>query len=106
MLVEYISLFTPVSIGILLFVFARISGRLGDVTRSRPYYLGLYGAAILSWLSALVQLLDIWYEYSNSSNVSTQTLWIFIHKGLLATAITVGLLIVWYYWSWLIAERD
>lgn len=106
MIAEYGGLLGPISIGMMLFVLGRISGRLGSVTRSRPYHLGLYFASVLTWLSAIAQLLDIRYEFSNTSNISAQTLWIFLLNGLPAAATTVGLLIVWYYWSWLLAERD
>lgn len=103
---ELLGLLGPIGIGFMLFVLGLLSSRLGSVTRTRPYHLGLYFAAILVWLGGLAQLLDNLNHFTQSDSIAQQTLWIFLRRGLPAVGSSLGLLIVWYYWSWLLAERD
>jgi len=105
-IIEILGLLGPIGIGCTLFVIGLLSGRLGSVTRTYPYHIGLYFAAVLVWLGGLAQLLDSLNHFTQSDNIAQQTLWIFLRSGLPAVGSSLGLLIVWYYWSWLLAERD
>ncbi len=91
----------PVSIMILLVVIGLLSKRLGEQTHAKPYYLGFYVAALLMLISAATRIL------SAILNVPDDDIrWIVVEDGLPALALTMGVLIAWRYWSWLLAERD
>lgn len=94
-----------VGIAAALFLLAQLSRRLGSVTRVRPYYLGIYCAAIVVCASAVVRIIftiqdvDIEDMYRNLR-------FVLLTDGLIALGVTVALILGWYYWSWLLAERD
>lgn len=90
----------PLSIFVVLIVMALLSKRLGSVTRTRPYYLGFYLAAVLVGLSVLARLTD---ETPPSESGVTSVL---VYVGLPALGLTIGVVAAWRYWSWLFAERS
>ncbi len=96
-----LGLLGPLSLVILLLVVGLLSKRLGEQTHAKPYYLGFYVAALLVLISAAARILD------NALDVPADDLrWIIVEDGLPALALTIGILIAWRYWSWLLAERD
>ncbi len=96
-----LGLLGPLSITLLLVVIGLLSKRLGEQTHAKPYYLGFYAAALLMLISAVVRILG------NLLNVPSDNLgWVMIEDGLPAIALTIGILMAWRYWSWLLAERD
>ncbi len=96
-----LGLLGPLSLLILLLVIGLLSKRLGEQTHAKPYYLGFYVAALLVLISAAARILD------NALDVPADDLrWIIAEDGLPALALTIGILIAWRYWSWLLAERD
>jgi hypothetical protein len=101
-LIALASLIGPISIVVLLVIFGKLSYRLGRVMHASPYYIGFYVAA--SMISAAVVIRVIWlFEYNGTAD---DTVWTFIYYALFASGVTVGLVIAWRYWSWLLAERD
>lgn len=101
-----LGLLAPISIGALLFVLARLSHRLGAVTRARPYYRILYAAAFLVWLAALARLLLILDGAGLAANAYRNLAYTLLVDGIPALSLTLGAAVAWYYWSWLLAERD
>lgn len=95
-----------VAIGVALIVLGRLSQRLGDVTHARPYYIGNYVAACLIWAGALSRFYFITRGQSILDASDGNLVYILLIDGLPALGITVGLMVTWYYWSWLLAERD
>jgi len=96
----------PFAIGCTLIVLGRLSQRLGHVAEVRPYYLGLYVAAGLVWAGMLVRLYFITRGLADSQALEQNVLYTLLNDGLPAIGITLGLILTWYYWSWLLAERD
>jgi hypothetical protein len=94
------------SIGVALVVLARLSQRLGDVTHVRPYYLLLYVAAALVWGGAIVRLYFLMVSDTSLDVPNQRLLYTLLSDGLPAAGLTLGLLVTWFYWSWLLAERD
>jgi len=94
------------SIGAALIVLGRLSQRFGKVTQARPYYIGHYIAALLVWGGVLSRLLFITRGLPLNAASDGNLVYILLNDGLPAIGITLGLIITWYYWSWLLAERD
>lgn len=99
-LIEHLALIGPLSVCVALVVIGMLSRRLGRVTHSRPYYLGFFIAAALAAGAVVVR------GVSMIGSVETAPDWPLVYNGLLAAGITLGLLVAWHYWSWLLAERD
>ena len=95
-----------VAIGFVMIVLGRLSARLGRVTHARPYFIGNYIAAGLIWLSVIARFYFITRGQSNFATSDEALVYILIVDGLPALSITVSLIVTWYYWSWLLAERD
>lgn len=96
----------PFSVGLSLVLLARLSKRLGHVTHARAYYIGLYFAAGLVWIGAGARLYNGLVGQVSAADLQHNALWIILYNGLPALGVTLGIVIVWYYWSWLLAERD
>jgi hypothetical protein len=92
--------------GIALIVLARLSQRLGHVTHARPYFIGNYIAAGLVWMGLLTRLYYIVKGSEFLDAASLDMLYILLSDGLPAIGVTLGLVVTWFYWSWLLAERD
>lgn len=95
-----------VAIGVALIVLGRLSQRLGKVTHARPYFLGNYIAALLIWLGTLSRFDFITRGQSYLAASDDNLVYILLIDGLPAIGVTLGLMVTWYYWSWLLAERD
>ena len=96
-----LGLLGPLSLVVLLVVVGLLSKRLGEQTHAKPYYLGFYVAALLVLISAAVRILDSILDVP-----ADDIRWIIVEDGLPALALTIGIMIAWRYWSWLLAERD
>lgn len=97
---DVLALLGPLSICVTLLLLGILSQRLGRVTHARPYYLGLFLAAALAAGAVIVRALRL------TDAREPLTDWSLIYHALLSAAVTLGLLVAWYYWSWLLAERD
>ncbi|MCU0511035.1 MAG: hypothetical protein MUE40_00525 [Anaerolineae bacterium] len=89
----------------LLLLLARLSQRLGTVTHARPHYRGLYVAALLVAAGLLGRLYYLTLPPSTTT-LNQNLVYIILCDGLPALGVTLALVITWYYWSWLLAERD
>ena len=101
-----IGLLSYFAIGCAMVVLARLSQRLGSVTHARPYYIGLYVAAVMIWAAMLVRLLFITSPDISLGAANQNLVYTLLSDGLPALSVTLALVITWYYWSWLLAERD
>ena len=99
-----LSLILWVGVIVTLFALAQLSQRLGAVTHARPYYRWYYGAACLVGVGKIIHILNLQPPLAASPNVTI--LGMVLHDGFQALGLTIGLIVTWYYWSWLLAERD
>lgn len=106
MIASVLAQFGLIAIGIFLLVLARLCRRLGEMTHARPRYVWLYLAALWVWLGAIIKLFFIHYGLAEMSNLQHNTLYVVLGHGLPALGLTIALMVAWYYWSWLLAERD
>jgi hypothetical protein len=98
-----LGLLGPLSFAVALMVMGALSRRLGAQTHARRYYVGFYAAAILMLISFVAQLID---AFSLLPHNEGDLLWVLLNEGLPAIAVTIGVILAWRYWSWLLAERD
>lgn len=98
--------FGPLSICIMFVVLGLLSQRLGRVTRVKPYYIGLYIAALLFGISTLARVVNLGRGADAAVNLGRESLLLFFYTVVPALGVTIGLIVAWRYWSWLFAERD
>lgn len=108
-MVDWMGLFGllgPVSIAVALLVMGLLSKRLGSVIRTPRYYIGFFVAAALMAASILARLLNLGRGAAAAAELHHDPVWVFLYVGLPATAVTLGIVVAWRYWSWLLAERS
>lgn len=84
----------------------RLSQRMSHVTQTPPYYYGLYLASVFIWAASLVTWGLQSGVLANLPEIVQNSLQVVIADMLAALGITLALPIAWYYWSWLLSERD
>jgi divalent metal cation (Fe/Co/Zn/Cd) transporter len=94
------------AMGVALLILLQLSKRLGGVTHARPYYWVYYISIALIWGGILVRLLFITIGQSFLQAANIKLVYTLMSDGLPAVGITIGLIVTWHYWSWLLAERD
>ena len=99
-----LALLGPASVILALTVLALLSRKLGRVTQAKPYYLGYIAAALLVSLALLVRAIGL--MQGDSLSESDDTILLLVYNVCYALGVTLGLIISWRYWSWLLAERD
>lgn len=94
------------SIGFALIILGRLSQKLGRESLARPYYVGNYIAALLVWSGMFARFYFLTRGLPYLTAADGDLVYILLNDGLPTLGITLGLLVTWYYWSWLLAERD
>ena len=92
-----------------IIIMARLSQRLGAVTKMRPLYRGLYLAAAFILVPLIVHFLRLSTLGTPPEEMSVlrQDWCILLFYSLpMAIGMTVSLVITWRYWSWLLRERS
>lgn len=93
------------AIGVALLLLGLLSRRMTHVTHSRPHHIGLFVASILVWIGAGGRFMLILQE-ARFGDMDQNLLWVLLVNGIPALGLTLGLVIAWRYWSWLLADRD
>ncbi len=95
------------SICLALIVMGILSRRLGKVTQARPYHRGFYIAAALVFAGVIFRMIHLINGVAEVADLTQNTtIWILMTNGIPAIGLTLGLVVAWRYWSWLLAERD
>jgi hypothetical protein len=94
------------AISLTLVLLGNLSRRMGIMTRARPYYILLYVASLLMALGAFFRLFFLTGNLAQFAEIVQNTVYTLLADGLPAMGITLALFVAWYYWSWLLAERD
>lgn len=87
-----------VAVSIALVVLGLLSQRMGSATQVPPYHIGLFAAALLVLGGVLARLIEPTPEPT--------LFWTLMYNGLPALGVTLGVIVAWRYWSWLLAERN
>lgn len=105
MVSELLAAIGVLSLSVMLLVLAGLSRRLGRVTRARPYYVGLIlsaGLVFLGFVSRVVRL----FQADSAADLTDSVAWVLLYHGASAFGLTLGVMVAWRYWSWLLAERE
>lgn len=94
------------SICMLLLVMALLSRRLGTVTKAAPYYRGFYLAAIFVAIGVGARIIHLQSEVAQIEELHQNIKWVLLYNGAPTLGVTIGLVVAWRYWSWLLAERN
>jgi hypothetical protein len=101
------------SLGVLSLIFALIilgqfGRKLGAVTKMRAYYQAYYGAIALLVLALVIRFLRASIFWAPASDIapalSSPWLYLLLYHLPLAAGLTIGLVVTWLYWSWLLKE--
>lgn len=105
-MLNLIGALAPAGIGVALVVLGILSRRLGKATRARPLYAGFYAAAALLFVTAGLHIANAFLNFANVNEQVADPFWVVLFNGLPAIGVTIGLVLAWRYWSWLLAERS
>lgn len=94
---------------VIFYILARLSERFGSVIKMRPRYRYYHVALIfllIGWIAQLmVSLADL--TPTNVQNWLNSPWFSLLAYFLpLTIGVTIGLVVTWSYWSWLVAERN
>lgn len=89
-----------------MIVLARLSRRLGHVTHAKPYYWLFYLASAFIGGALGIRFYFITQIDPSLGAINDNLVYTLVSDALLASGVTLGLIVAWYYWSWLLAERD
>ncbi len=93
------------SIVTVMLLMAELSKKLGRVTRAFPAYKGFYGAAFLVMIGVIARIANVTLTANQLSELHKNFLWVLLYHAVPAFGVTLGVVIAWRYWSWLLAER-
>ena len=96
----------PLALIIMLWVMAQISRRFGEVTHRPPLYRGFYVAMVLMLFPLVVRLLAIGLAEDARNDLGGNSVEALSHDLPLALGITLGVIIAWRYWGWLVYARE
>ncbi len=105
----YLSVFGIISVMYLFYALARLSERLGGVQKMAPMYRFYYVAIAFLSVSALAQMLAIHASLAPPDVPAWLTSpWVMLiaYHLSMTIGVTIGLVISWHYWSWLVYHRD
>lgn len=94
---------------VIFYILARLSERFGSVIKMRPRYRYYHLALVFLFVGWIAQLAIAMADLA-PANVQhwLNSPWFSLLAYFLPSAIgvTIGLVITWSYWSWLVAERN
>lgn len=93
------------SVVVVLLLIAELSKKLGRVTRASPAYIGLYGASLMVFVGVIARIANLTLTENKLIELHKNFLWVLLYNAVPALGVTVGVIIAWRYWSWLLAER-
>ena len=91
-------------------ILAGFGRKLGAVTKMRPFYKGYYvaiGLVVLALLTHFLRTSVFWAPpEATPVALSSPVFYLFLYYLPLALGLSLALAITWYYWSWLLKERQ
>lgn len=108
-IVSFLSTLGPLSLLIIFYVLAKLSERFGSVVKMRPQYRYYYLALVFLTIGCIGHLLVLTADLTPANIhrwlVSPWFL-MFAYYLPLTIGVTIGLIITWRYWSWLVIEHN
>jgi len=92
-----------------LVILAQFGRKLGAVTKMQPYYKGYYAAVGLVGLAFVVRFIRVSVFWAPPETITPllndPAFYLLLYHLPLAIGWSLGLVITWHYWSWLLKER-
>jgi hypothetical protein len=92
-----------------LLILAQFGRKLGAVTKMRPYYKGYHLAACFVGLALVMRFIRATVFWAAPDTIpallNSPTFYLLLYHLPLAIGVSLGLVITWHYWSWLLKER-
>jgi hypothetical protein len=92
-----------------LLILAQFGRKLGAVTKMRPYYKGYHLAACCVGLALVMRFIRATVFWAAPDTIpallNSPTFYLLLYHLPLAIGVSLGLVITWHYWSWLLKER-
>ncbi len=98
-----------VSLIFLFFILARLSEKLGAVTKMAPHYRWFWVGQGFLAIALIGQFLRIGVSLTQQASypwLDTPAFYLIAYHLPMAIGITISLVVTWRYWSWLLTERD
>ena len=98
-----------ISILFLFYILARLSEKLGAVTRMPAHYRWFWVGTGFLGVGLISQLLRISVSLTDQTSnplLNSPLFYLVTYHLPMAIGITIGLAVTWRYWSWLLAERN
>ncbi len=108
----FLTLLSPVgtvSIMVLFLFLARLSEKLGAVTRMSAHYRWLWVGIGCLGIALISQLLRITVSLTGQTSyplLNDPFFYLVTYHVPMAIGVTIGLIVTWRYWSWLLTERN
>lgn len=108
----FVTLLSPlgtVAVLFLFFILARLSEKLGAVTRMAPYYRWFWVGIGFLGIGLISQFMRISVSLTGQSNyrwLDSSLFYLITYHLPMAVGVTIGLAVTWRYWSWLLTERN
>jgi hypothetical protein len=99
----FLSAAAILSVIYLFYVMACLSERLGSVEKMVPRYRYYYAAILFLSVGLIAHIAGAQLE--QSGQYLSPWIWLLAYDLPLAVGVTIGILITWQYWSWLITEN-
>ena len=104
-----ISPLVTISLIFLFFILARLSEKLGAVTKMAPHYrwfwVGL-GFLVIALIAQFLRIGVLFAKQDSNLWLDTPVFYLITYHLPMAIGITISLVVTWRYWSWLLTERD
>jgi len=101
-----LSLLGLTSVCVFLVVLALLSRKLGKVTHAKSFYTGLFVSVGFVLIGIGARIANFTHELAQIEELNNNINWVLLYNGAPAFGVTLAIIIVWRYWSWLLAERD
>jgi hypothetical protein len=92
-----------------LVILAQFGRKLGAVTKMPPFYRGYYGAVGLVGVALVVWFIRTSVFWAHPEDIpsllSAPVFYLLSYHLPLAIGLSLGLVITWHYWSWLLKEQ-
>jgi hypothetical protein len=92
-----------------LLILAQFGRKLGAVTKMKPFYNGYYVAACCVGLALIVRFVRATVFWAPRDTIpsllNSPLFYLLLYHLPLAIGLSLGLVITWHYWSWLLKER-
>ena len=108
----FLTLLSPmgtISVMFLFFILARLSEKLGAVTRLPPFYRWFWvgtGFLAIALISQLLRITAVLTGQTSYPLLNDPAFYLVTYHLPLAIGVSIGLAVTWRYWSWLPTERN